>query len=63
MIASDWVRITPSKSPGFPYSWRCTAPDASSYTGECGASSFAGSEEQATMHHRAHYNEQHGEES
>lgn len=55
-------RVTRTRNRVFPYSWRCTVPDPTSHTGECGASSFADSEARTAMDHAAHMKAAHNPE-
>lgn len=61
MAAPDRVRVTRTKNRIYPYTWRCTVPDERSYTGECGATSFARSEYLAKLEHASHMTDSHTE--
>lgn len=60
---SEHACIARTSSPAHPFSWRCTAPDEHSHTGECGAVSFAASRHLAELAHAAHMATNHTEES
>lgn len=56
-------RVTRTRNRTFPYAWRCTIPDPSSHTGECGAGAFAATEALVAANHAEHVKTDHKEES